>query len=148
MIDIYTDGGNKPSKKLGAYSFVILKDGIKLTDRAEVEELTTNNKMELKGAIEAIKYCIENTDTYEQDYTLYSDSKYVVNGISEWINKWIKNDWLTTKGPVLNIELWQELYKLSKELRIKFVWVRGHDGNHYNELVDRLCNNAIKNYIR
>ena len=78
--------------------------------------------------------------------TLTTDSQYLIKGMTEWINGWIKKGWLTaSRQPVKNKELWQELHKLSQKHKITWVWVRGHDGHPENERCDQLANEAMAN---
>ena len=94
---------------------------------------TTNNRMELSAVIEALKVIKRNCPI-----TIFTDSQYVKRGITEWIDGWIKN-WKNVK----NVDLWQELYPLSKQYNIDWQWVRGHNGDKYNERADELANLAI-----
>jgi ribonuclease HI len=96
---------------------------------------TTNNQMELLGVIEGLKALKEPCKV-----NIYSDSKYVVQAINEWIKGWEKNGWKTaSKKPVKNYELWQEYLKVSKPHKIKANWVKGHNGHPQNEECDRLA---------
>ena len=103
---------------------------------------TTNNVMELTAALEALKIL-----KHPCEVTLYSDSAYLVNGFTNgWIYNWKKNNWITSsKEPVKNKELWEELYKMTKIHKIQFVKVKGHSDNEYNNRCDELARNAIVN---
>jgi ribonuclease HI len=99
---------------------------------------TTNNQMELMAAIEALKKIPTG-----QEVQVYTDSKYVQLGITEWIEKWSKNNWKTSsKQKVKNLELWIELNKVSKKHKIEWLWVKGHAGDPINEEVDTLAKKA------
>ena len=99
---------------------------------------TTNNQMELMAAIEALKKIPK-----DQEVQMYTDSKYVKMGITEWIKKWSQNDWKTSsKQKVKNIELWKELNDISKKHKIEWHWVKAHAGNPNNEEVDELAKKA------
>jgi ribonuclease HI len=103
------------------------------------KEHATNNQMELTAPIEALKY-IKNNPSRDVDIEIVSDSKYVILGITEWIFNWQKNNWKNAgKKPVLNRELWEELYALAKNLKIKWTYVKGHSGNRWNDRVDEIA---------
>jgi len=98
----------------------------------------TNNQMELTAPIEALKYCARQGLT--QTIEIFSDSKYVILGITEWIFNWQKNNWCNAaKKPVLNKELWQELLTLTENFKIKWHYVEGHSGDKYNDRVDEIA---------
>ena len=103
---------------------------------------TTNNIMEMTAVIEGLKML-----KYKCEVEIYSDSSYVVNAFNNfWIQGWIKNNWInSSKEPVKNKELWQELYELTKKHEVKFIKVKGHSDNVYNNRCDELARNAIKN---
>ena len=104
------------------------------------DKLTTNNKMELTATIESLK-SIKKVSEIE----LYTDSQYVKLGITEWIHKWIKNNWQTSKKePVKNKELWVQLYDLTKTFEINWIWIKAHAGNTLNEEVDLLAKKAAE----
>jgi ribonuclease HI len=91
--------------------------------------------MEILAAIQALK------DNPDQNFTIYTDSKYLKNGITRWIHKWQKNNWMRTKKKeVKNKELWKDLYELVKDRNIKWEWVEGHSGNIFNDIADELAN--------
>ena len=107
------------------------------------EKLTTNNVMELRAVIEGLKKI-----TSPSNILIRSDSTYVINGISDWINKWKKNDWITsTKKPVANKDLWIELDSLTLKHSIKWEWVKGHSGDEKNERADELARKGIDELI-
>ena len=103
---------------------------------------TTNNIMEMTAVIEGLKKL-----KFACEVEIYSDSSYVVNAFNNfWIQGWIKNNWInSSKEPVKNKELWQELYELTKKHKVKFIKVKGHSDNKYNNRCDELARNAIKN---
>ena len=104
------------------------------------EENTTNNRMELKAPIEALKK-ISNESKIE----VFTDSKYVKQGITEWIKNWKNNNWKTaSKQNVKNVDLWKELDNLSSNFDIKWTWVKGHSDVAYNNEVDELARNAAE----
>ena len=102
---------------------------------------TTNNEMELTAALMGLKQL-----KYPCEVELYSDSAYLVNGFEKgWIYNWQKNNWKTaSKEPVKNKELWEEIYKLTKTHKVKFIKVKGHSDNKYNNRCDELARLAIK----
>ena len=137
--EVYTDGACSGNPGIGGWGVVILKnkyDPIYLNGGAN---LTTNNQMELKAAIEALKYFSKQTSI-----NLFTDSKYVKNGIEIWINNWKKNGWKTSsKKNVKNKELWIELDVQIAKQEINWHWVKGHEGNQYNEKADILAKKFI-----
>jgi len=139
MIKIYTDGSCLNNPGNGGWAAIINQNG-------EVKEITgsvkdtTNNKMELMAPIMALKQ-IKQNDQIE----IYTDSQYVRLGITEWVHKWIKNNWQTSKKePVKNKELWIQLYELTNQFEIKWIWVKAHAGNALNEEVDLLAKKAAE----
>ena len=100
---------------------------------------TTNNKMEMMAAIKALESLKESCEV-----NLYSDSKYVVHGITEWINKWKVNNFMNAKKkPVSNAELWIQLDALNSKHQVKWIWVKGHSGDPGNERADSLANKGL-----
>ena len=139
MIKVYTDGACSGNPGIGGWGVVILennKDEILLSGG---NDNTTNNRMELQAAIEALKVLKQ---TYEIDLT--TDSSYVKNGITQWLAKWKTNNWLTSnRKPVKNIDLWQELDELTQKHSIRWHWIKGHSGHIGNESADKLANKGI-----
>ena len=140
IIKIYTDGACSGNPGKGGWGAVLI-----YSDRDEekymsgADQLTTNNKMELTATIESLK-AIEKPSEIE----LYTDSQYVKNGISLWITNWKNNGWKTAnKKPVANQELWIELDRIVKFHDVDWFWVKGHSGNHYNEIADQLAVKAM-----
>ena len=137
MIKIYTDGSCLGNPGNGGWA-AIINDQDKITKISGNKKNTTNNQMELMAAIEALKKI-----PTEQEVQLYTDSKYVKMGITEWIKKWSQNNWKTSsKQKVKNLELWKELNIISKKHKIKWFWVKSHAGNPFNEEVDVLAKKA------
>lgn len=142
-IIIYTDGacsGNQNEINFGGWG-VVLRQGENTKELFGGAVNTTNNKMELQGAIEGLK-ALNQTDI---PIELYSDSNYVIQGISSWIHGWKKNGWKNaSKKPVENKELWIELDKLRNTFKdIQFIKVKGHNGVELNELADELANKGV-----
>lgn len=152
-IIIYTDGSARGNPGKAGWAGVIL---ISENDKLKVEskklkvieiggraEYATNNQMELTAPIEAFKYLkkfLARQGLDNSNVEIFSDSKYVILGITEWIFNWQKNNWRSaSKKPVLNKELWQELYELTQNFKIKWTYVEGHMGNKYNERADEIA---------
>ena len=143
MIKIYTDGACSGNPGPGGWGYVILENG-KLHTGKGSESQTTNNRMELIAAIKAL----ESARTDESLY-LYTDSTYLQKGITEWIENWKKNNWITSsKKPVSNKDLWEKIDQLNLELDIKWKWVKAHQSDNsddtlYNNMADELATGAI-----
>ncbi len=133
---VYTDGACLGNPGPGGYAAVILSsDSQKLKTVKGAEKDSTNNRMELRAVIEALKIIPKKTKI-----ELYSDSSYVLNGLSSWIEGWKKNGWKTaSKNAVANQDLWQELDLLSSDFELSYQKVKGHSGDQYNEEVDNLA---------
>lgn len=145
MIDVYTDGacsGNPGAGGIGA--IIILSNNQKFKVSHYFDD-TTNNKMELFAPLLALT--LLNKSTTDIDITVYSDSKYLVKGMTEWLKNWKKNNWKTSGGkPVKNKSMWVELDKLSSNFKsVSWVWVKGHSQNMYNNFCDILATDAVKN---
>ena len=139
MIKIYTDGSCLNNPGDGGWAAIINNDG-KILKISGSEKNTTNNKMELMAPINALKKINKN-----QKVKIYTDSKYVKLGITEWIHKWMKNNWKTSKKEdVKNKILWIELYELTQSYKIEWIWVKAHSGNSLNEEVDLLAKKATE----
>ena len=143
-VRIYTDGACVGNPGPGGWAaIVILENGKK--ELFGGEKLTTNNRMELTAAIKALEYC----DTQEgkqpslKQIMIYTDSIYVKDGITVWINNWEKNNWKTAdKKNVKNVDLWKKLKDLSNSMDVKWHWVKGHSNNPMNDLADELAKKA------
>ncbi len=136
-IIIYTDGAARGNPGPAGWGVAICV-GDKCTELGGRADHSTNNIMELTAPIEAMKFLQKNN--LGNEIEIHSDSKYVINGVNEWIHNWIKNGWRTAaKKPVLNQELWQELHKLNQELKPKWFYVAGHSGHKWNDRVDLIA---------
>ena len=139
MIKIYTDGSCLNNPGNGGWAAIINDNG-QILKISGSEKNTTNNKMELMAPIKALKK-IDKNDKIE----IYTDSKYLKLGITEWIHKWIKNKWQTSKKEeVKNKKLWLELYELTNSVDIDWIWVKAHSGNPLNEEVDLMAKKAAE----
>jgi ribonuclease HI len=139
MITIYTDGSCLNNPGNGGWAAIInINNDIKKISGSVKD--TTNNKMELIAPIKALQEIKE-----KQPIEIYTDSQYVRLGITDWVHKWIKNNWQTSKKePVKNKELWIQLYELTNSFDIKWIWVKAHSGNLLNEEVDLLAKQAAE----
>jgi ribonuclease HI len=134
-IQIYTDGAAKGNPGPAGWGAVFLMDGKEVEIGGGVAH-ATNNQMELTAPIEALKY-VKKHLSHCVDIEFFSDSKYVILGITEWIFGWQKNGWRNAaKKPVVNKELWEELHALTSELKPKWTYVKGHNEDKYNERAD------------
>ena len=143
-IEIYTDGACNGNPGPGGWSAIIIKEKQK-KELFGGEKLTTNNRMELTAAIKALEYCYseEGAQPSLVVIKIYTDSVYVKEGITVWIEKWEKNSWKTAdKKNVKNIDLWKKLRDLVKSKQIEWCWIKGHSGNPMNELADKLAKEA------
>lgn len=145
-IDIYTDGASKGNPGNGGFAY-ILKMCNTIYKYAQGELTTTNNRMELSAVVSAFNAIksIEIDSKLQYVVNLYSDSKYVTEAINKnWLFNWVRRGFLNVK----NTELWSELYllisplMLQSNVKVNFIWIKGHSGNYYNEIVDKLASNA------
>jgi len=133
---LYTDGACSGNPGPGGWAFVLKHPSTgKELERSGAELDTTNNRMELMAAIEGLR-ALKAKSTVE----LYSDSKYVLNGLKDWLPGWKAKGWKTaSKQPVKNVDLWKELDALASGHEVKFHWIRGHNEHPENERCDRLA---------
>lgn len=129
MIEVYTDGAYSSSRNQGGWAFVVIKDGIKIHSGFDTIFNTTNNRMEVVSAIEALKYLKKENII---SFTLYSDSMYVIGTMSL--------NWKRKK----NVDLWMQMDELITGLNISWTHVKGHEGDKYNEMCDMLAVHASK----
>ena len=142
--EIYTDGACIGNPGPGGWAAIILNNGEK-KELFGGEKLTTNNRMELTAAIKALEYCTrhEGKQPTLKQIKIYTDSIYVKEGITVWIEKWEKNNWKTSdKKNVKNIDLWKKLKELVKSNVIEWCWIKGHSQNPLNDLADKLAKKA------
>lgn len=137
-VEIFTDGACRGNPGPGGWG-VLLRYNDKEKELYGAESHTTNNRMELMAAIMGLESLSRGCDV-----VLMTDSNYVKQGITEWMDHWKRRNWRTAaKKPVLNLELWQRLDLATKRHRIEWRWVKGHSGHVENERADRLANKAI-----
>ena len=134
-VDIYTDGACKGNPGPGGYGAILVYNGIE-KEFSGGEADTTNNRMELLGAITALQALKEPCEV-----TLTSDSKYLVDAVTKkWVYGWQAKGWKKSDGKAaLNVDLWERLLPLLETHEVTFCWIKGHDGHHYNERCDRLA---------
>ncbi len=138
-VTVYTDGGASGNPGPGGYG-VVLISGDHYKELSGAFRLTTNNRMELLAVIMAL----EALKTSGTDVTIYSDSKYVVDAVKkEWVFGWVKKNFKGKKNP----DLWKRFLKIYEQHKVKFVWVKGHAGNEFNEVADKLAVSAYADGI-
>ena len=144
-VAIHCDGSstnNGQEDSYGSYGYVVLNNNVLVQEESEFKTNVTNNQMEMLGAITALEWCFNNN---LKNVQLYSDSKYLVKGCSEWMIKWKKNNWMTSDGfPVKNKMYWKELDHLINKMDIWFTWEKGHANNEWNNYVDMLCSSTVE----
>ncbi|MCO4754032.1 MAG: ribonuclease HI [Bacteriovoracaceae bacterium] len=143
-IAMYSDGACRGNPGPGSWAFIAQDHTGSLVQTASgVSEHTTNNKMELQGVIEGLNYLKGESTSYRKIF-YFTDSKYVVDGITSWVKGWKKRGWKKAdkKAPE-NLEQWQELDMLNERFNVEFIWVKGHAGHPQNELCDQLANEAL-----
>lgn len=148
-ITIFTDGSSRGNPGPGGWGAVIVyNDGkfkvkslkLKVVEIGERENLTTNNRMELRAAIGALEFVSANLKITTGNLQLYSDSSYLVNGITKWVKGWQQNGWVTkAKTPVENKDLWQRLTEISKDRNVGWHIIEGHAGLSGNERCDEIA---------
>ena len=137
QVEIFTDGACKGNPGPGGWG-ALLRMGRHEKELSGGEAETTNNRMELRAAIEGLNALIEPCAV-----DLYSDSKYVIEGITKWVHGWQKRGWVNaSKKPVRNEDLWHDLIEAARRHRVEWHWVKGHSGHEGNERADRLASDA------
>jgi ribonuclease HI len=127
----YTDGGCEPNPGKGTWAF-ICKDPYH--EQSGFDVSTTNNRMEMMAVLNAIEHATQMTP---ESIVIFCDNKYVVNGFNSWMRKWAKKGWIISGGePVKNLDIWRQLWQYRKIATLE--WVRGHNGDEFNELADQL----------
>ena len=139
QVEIFTDGACKGNPGPGGWG-ALLRLGSHEKELSGSEAHTTNNRMEMTAAIRALGALIEPCEV-----DLYTDSRYLIDGITKWVDGWQRRGWVNaSKKPVRNEDLWHELIALNAKHTIRWHWVRGHDGHVENERVDKLaCDAAL-----
>ena len=138
-VEIFTDGACKGNPGPGGWG-ALLRLGQHEKELSGGEPHTTNNRMEMTAAIRALEALVEPCAV-----ELHTDSRYLIDGITKWIDGWQKRGWLTAaRKPVLNADLWRELIAQTARHTVRWHWVRGHSGHPENERVDRLASDAAE----
>lgn len=147
QLEIYTDGASCGRKVgPGGWGLVFVQDDTIIGAKSGGKNIATNNQMELMAPIRALKIMLAKG--YDSA-VLYTDSQYVQKGITLWQHSWKRQGWKTITGePVKNKELWQQLIELNSKLDIEWKWVKGHSGNEYNDIADKLAVTAKKNRMK
>lgn len=137
LVEIFTDGACKGNPGPGGWG-AVLRFGTKEKEMSGGEAVTTNNRMELTAAIEALNALVRPCRV-----KLSTDSKYVMDGLTKWVAGWKRNGWRTAdKKPVKNAELWHALIAAAERHEIEWLWVKGHAGHPENERADKLASDA------
>ena len=138
-VEIFTDGACSGNPGVGGWGAILRYKDIE-KELSGGEENTTNNRMELMAVIMALSVLKTKCNI-----SLYTDSKYVMNGITEWLANWKSNNWRTAnkKQAVKNIDLWQRLDELTQQHEIRWLWVKGHNGHPENERCDALARSEV-----
>ncbi len=134
--EIYTDGACSGNPGPGGWSAVIVDENGKQKILKGSSAQTTNNQMELTAFIEALSYFQHRN----VKIIVYSDSKYLVDGVTKWLANWKKRNWKTSDGkPIKNLDLWQKIDVLLQNTNVELKWVKGHGRNFYNDLADKIA---------
>jgi ribonuclease HI len=139
ITSIYTDGACSNNPGPGGWGVVINFSDNTTKELGSGEASTTNNKMELQAAIAALEFATQYQGSNRQPIDLYTDSKYVIDGITSWIHNWKRNGWQTkSKQPIKNQDLWQALDRLNSA-NVNWHWVKGHSGDTHNDRCDQIA---------
>lgn len=134
QVKIYTDGSCSGNPGPGGWGCVLMYGASEKRLKGGLPN-TTNNQMELQATIEGLRALNRPCDV-----TIVTDSQYVKKGITQWIHGWLKNNWQTaSKKPVKNKDQWLELHSLCQKHTVQWEWVKGHNGDYYNEIADQLA---------
>lgn len=139
---LFSDGACRGNPGPGSWAFIAQDaKGTLISEGSDFEEKTTNNRMELKGAIYALKFAKEEK---QNQFFLYTDSKYVVDGVEKWVAGWKSRGWKKAdKKEPENLDLWKEIDELVSGMNVKLMWVKGHAGHPQNEYCDQLANKTL-----
>jgi ribonuclease HI len=146
---IYTDGGCSGNRRdagcPGAWAYIICDIGRnQIESGSGTSKNTTNNMMELQAVIEGLSSLLETCNA-DDECTVYTDSKYIVDNFTEYIEEWVKHKWRKASGgPVINMDLWKTIYEETKRFKsFQFVWVKGHGDNKSNQKVDQMVRDHL-----
>lgn len=138
---LYTDGACQPNPGKGGWAFIVYPKTHhkKRVVRSGYNAIATNNRMEMTAVLEGLKYINKSFDD-SPNIILFADSKYILQAIGSWMHNWVKNDWKRKdKKPVVNSDLWKQIYVLSEKIPISCVHIKGHSGHPENEECDQLA---------
>ena len=145
MITIHTDGASRGNPGPGGWGGVIVNEDW-VIEMGGSDPHTTNNKMELTACIRSLEFTIFNSQFSNKPIQIYTDSEYVMKGITEWIHRWQRKGWKTAnRKPVLNQDLWQKLIELTEGKNIEWKYVAGHAGIPLNERADEIATSFADN---
>lgn len=136
---IYVDGSCRPSTRLGGFGVLIIDDNENRKVLTGIQKDVTNNIMELVALIEALKYVKEHQLDKQFDIEIFSDSRYVVDGVNEWWVKWKANGFRSTTGAIKNLDLWKDLADLCQCVKCKLTWIKGHASNKDHNEIDAIA---------
>lgn len=140
-IHVFTDGGCSPNPGTGAWGFVVVDGQKKMFSNSGMEKNTTNNRMELRGILEALLFI--ESQSVPRSFLVHSDSMLCVQSLNEWAFKWKQRRW-KKKKPLKNLDLIIPAFELLHSMEhVKLKWVKGHSGNYWNDLVDGLCSEIL-----
>jgi ribonuclease HI len=139
-VQIYTDGACEPNPGSGGWAALLVFSGREMVISGG-ERHTTNNRMELTAAVEALRMLTDPSRV-----VVHTDSQYLQKGITEWLAGWLKRNWRTTHGKVANQDLWQALIAATSPHKVEWRWLRGHQGHMHNERVDQLARQAMQKF--
>jgi len=142
-MEIYTDGACSGNPGPGGWAFVLVAEGNVISRGSGGASQTTNNQMELTACIKAL----ESVKGSQESFTLHSDSEYTVKAINEWHKGWIRRGWKNSKGdPVKNQDLIKTILRLNADLDVRWKWIKAHNGDQFNEMVDTMAVEAADLY--
>lgn len=136
-VEIFTDGSCEPNPGPGGWAAIIVENGER-TDITGYSQNSTNNRMELTAAIEALKKIERN-----RPVKIYTDSQYLQKGVTEWLDGWKARNWKRKGGKLANTDLWKALSDEIEKRKIAWYWIRGHAGHPENEIVDRMAKQIL-----
>lgn len=149
-VELYTDGAacrNGMEDAVAGWAWCLLVNGEIIAENSGKILGGSNNQGELQSIIEGLCFIYENAKDLDYPITVYSDSTYCIKGITEWVYNWKKNNWYRNgkqTAELKNKEYWKKLDKINNYLNITWQWVKGHDGNKFNEYVDDLAYRAAR----
>lgn len=140
-LHVFTDGACDPNPGPGGWAFVAIENGAIIQSESGSDEATTNNRMEMKAVIAALRWMQSNGYAAAQ---VHSDSQYCVKGANEWRHGWARKNWMRGENLIPNADLWQQMSEILDAVSVSLNWVRGHSGISGNEAADRLACDALK----